>query len=445
VRSLIAQVVIAASVAACLSGAAWVGDHKPMPPLHGDAGVGAQERSALQPLAGRIYALGSSRYAGAFAGVRITAGKIEVSVVRADDQAFLAALRRLDARGLPYGVTYVTRSYSTLARASSWITADVNDLRAEGLIPAYWNPDNVRDRVLLALQRPEPVQDGELRAAFRRLAQAGRVRSSLLPAGRSVTAGNYMAVASAVVNAQAPYSLISLQQEFVGPVEPISGPGSDERPFFAGDLINYTISNVNFCTSNVLVQIKGSGKQEVLTAAHCSNWQKGYAFYTCATVSNGFCNYNFGTVTSLYATTDDFEFIPTSAGGYAWVDDSSTTWPIVGSMDSVEGDHLTTDGYVTQVRNNELVQGAGGSSSCFVEAEGPGGGHHTVCNDVILTSPGSFCGPGDSGGPIVDVSGGNATAAGILQAEGRSGSAYLCMGQQIPSILSQASLTLVTG
>lgn len=75
---------------------AWAGSHDAIPSRQDIAGVGAAEMSPLQPLAGSIYALGSSRYTSAFAGVQISAGKLDVYAVRRQDRGFLAALATLD-------------------------------------------------------------------------------------------------------------------------------------------------------------------------------------------------------------------------------------------------------------------------------------------------------------------------------------------------------------
>jgi hypothetical protein len=336
--------------------------------------------------------------------------------------------------------------YALQSSTSGWITTHLASLAAQGIVAGYWGPGKSGDDVLLALKGAAASQYAELQRTARRLVQAHQAAGIDLPATIAVNAANYMRVASAVLNSEAPGPVISLMPAFTGPITSASGPRADKKPFHAADQIWYTLGNSDYCTSNVEVRVKRTGKYGVLTAAHCSHYDKGRGFYTCATHdSSGECDYGFGKVTALDSSLNDWEYIPTSSMGRAWDDSNSSVWPVVGWRYTEGGDRVTTDAIADGVKHNLLVQSAGASNSCFSES-GDGMNNHAVCDAVILSARSRICVAGDSGGLITIVDGhGNATVVGIIDARsGPSNGTYNCYGQQIGYILNINGLSLVT-
>jgi len=388
--------------------------------------------------ASRVWALGSAKYPGSVGGIRVSSGQLVVGIVRGSRLArFVAAITAADADHIAYRTEYVRYSYAAQQRVGNWITAHLALLRRQGILPSSWNPDPPADRVAVVLQYPSDQRN----------------------LGASAGA-EYRQAAANLINREAPLPLIKVEPQFTDPIAGLpgrgaqpsarrpanaeDGPGYDERPFFAGSQIWYTVGNHGDCTANVGVQVTASGKREMLTAAHCSRYQKSFSYYTCATADGSKCGYNVGPVRSLYAHDNDFALIPTSVAPRMWNDTNGNQWAVAGAAAPIAGEQVATDAFATGATFGIPVFAAGGSGSCFRET-GAGRTDHVVCNDVILYSAKPICRPGDSGGAMVLKRGVIAYAAGIILASSRhSDGDYYCYGQQIPHILSVARLTLLT-
>jgi hypothetical protein len=405
----------------------------------------------VQAFAGQIEVLGDARYGSAFAGDQMRDGQLVVYAVPRGSHGFLRALAAMDRRHLGYRVSFVRISYDTQAVTGGWITSHLRLLQTQGIDPSFWNPNPSGDDVLLALQGAGPRQYRLLRDALRR----EDVGSDLHGSDVSVSGRSYRELVTGIINSEAPSPIISLVPRFVGvmtyaaasqarPANSSYSYKGDERPFYAGDSIAYTLGNSEWCTSNVGVK-DSSGAEEVLTAGHCSNFTTTGEFYTCATAnSENYCNYNVGPITNLYKTNDDFEYLQSTVAADMWEDGNGTYWKVDGDYSATEGDLLTTDGSVSNAENNLEVYAAGGNDACFTETNPDTGATHEVCNDVILQANYEFIDPGDSGGPMVGVNSGGVKAVGMILSSGETDGVWLGCGEQIPHILSEAHLTLLT-
>ena len=293
----------------------------------GSQAVGSDpEFSPLQGLASSIDELGTSTYPLVYAGVDLSVGELDVYVVAGDDQAFLDAVAAIDTAGLPYTVKYSIRSYATQAATSQWLADNQELLQGEGVNPGWWGEYSPSDAIRIALQTPTSDQLSELQAAA----------NQLLSPPPTVTTATYLTVAAAVMNTQVPSpGLIVVYPNLLGPGEPATGY-NDTKPFFGADQIKYKLTNDETCTSNFSFNgMNNPGNHWAFTAAHCSTDQTGHDWYTCATTSGGNCNYNVGTVSTVYGNQEDFESIGTSNSGYVWNDSTGGSWSVNGYIDAV--------------------------------------------------------------------------------------------------------------
>lgn len=403
------------------------------------------ELSPLQPLASKIGSLGEAKYASTYAGVQIVAGTLNVYVTRQHNSRFLAAAAAADTAKLPYRINYVSRSYAVQAATSKWLASGRAELDKQGIVPEWWGSRPSHDAVLVAFQKPTKSQLLALQSTVMRMRQGSLIKRALaLPQGMSVTQENYQAVAAAALNAEAPSAsdIVALPS--------LLGTGSpselnDYKPFKGADLIWYTLKNTNACTSNFSYNgANNPSNHWVVTAAHCSHTYTGHDFYTCYTRnSSNDCNYNVGTVKTVYYSGNDFETIKSSNVGYVFNDDSTGyEWSVNGYITAEPGDYVTTDG-ITSGAIYDIYVESGGGSTCAVY------GGHEICHAIVLESTKDICPKGDSGGPILqrESDGYHIKAVGLIDGTEYSSSlnTHYCFGQQVYWIRDHASLRLIWG
>jgi hypothetical protein len=287
------------------------------------------EFSPLQDLASSIDDLGTSTYPSNYTGVQISNGELDVYIVPGDDQALLSAIAATDSAELPYTIRYDTRSYSVEAATSQWLADNRTLLQNEGLNPGWWGADPAEDAVRIALQTPTSADLANLQSAA----------NKALSPPPTVSPDTYLAVASAVINDQIPSAdLVVLYPSLLGPGQPADAY-SDTSPFYGGDQIEYTLSNTKTCTSNFSYNgANNPNNHWDFAAAHCSGNATGHDFYTCATHDgSGNCNYNVGTVSTVYSNNEDFESIGTSNAGYVWNDSTGSIWSVNGYIEAQMG------------------------------------------------------------------------------------------------------------
>ncbi len=403
--------------------------------------VSDPELSPLEPLAGLIGQLGESKYASTYAGVQIVAGKLEIYVLPDHDASFLAAVAAIDRTHLPYAVNYVGRSYASQAKTSQWLLDNRPRLRDQGIIPEWWGPDAASDAVRVALQAPTNSQLAALRIALARARNSmHKKRSMIIPHRLSVTRNTFAYAAAVMLNSEVPYAgEIRVLPQFLGPGRASSSTDDDE-PFYGADQIWYTLENTHYCTSNFSFKgVSDPSNHYVVTAAHCSDETTGHDFYTCHTInSSGYCDYDVGTVHTVFYNDNDFEQIPSSSTGYVWDDSTNATWGVNGYIVAEQGDGVSTDGATSGLTTDITVaEGGGGSVACY--------GGHCVSHAIVLSSNQSICPPGDSGGPILqrESSGDDVKAAGIILGYGSSMGTYFCYGQQVYWIMDDAGIQLI--
>ena len=407
------------------------------------AGPTGPEASGLEPLAGRVGAIGESAYPSVYAGVRIAAGTLDVYVAPGDDSALLAAIGATDTAHLPFTVIQVPRSYADQLATSEWIVKNQQTLNGQGIAPEWWGPDPASDAVQVAFQQPAAAQLTALQNTVSRLRQGTLAKRALaLPQAAAATPGNYQAVAAAALNAEAPSAGDIVAYGSVLSPGVASTGYNDSKPFDGADKIWYTQSNVQWCTSNFSYNSASNANNSVVvTAGHCSDESTGHDFYTCHTkASDGTCNYNVGTVGKVYYSSDDFETIPSSNEGYVWNDSTGTKYSVNGYIIGEAGDYVTTDG-ATDMATYGIYVEEGGGGTCATY------GGHTVCHAIVLESPQPLCAGGDSGGPILEreSDGYHIKAVGIILGRGSSGGNYFCYGQQVYWIRDEAGLALRWG
>lgn len=399
----------------------------------GTQAVGSDpEFSPLQGLASTIDDLGTSTYPAVYAGVDLSAGELDVYVVAGDDQAFLDAVAATDIAGIPYTVKYSTRSYATQAATSQWLADNQELLQSEGVNPGWWGEYSQADAIRIALQAPTGDQLSELQAAANRL----------LSPPPTVTAATYLTIAAAVMNTQVPSpGLIAVYPNLLGTGEPATGY-NDTKPFFGADQIKYTLNNTAVCTSNFSFNgMNNPGNHWAFTAGHCSNDQTGHDWYTCASTSSGNCNYNVGTVSTVYSNKEDFESIGTSNSGYVWNDTTGASLSVNGYIDAEPGDYVTVDGQTNGAHSDNLVQ-SGGSTTCVHY------GSYFTCHAIVIsTGSNNYCPPGDSGGPVFvrESDGHHIKAAGMILGYDNTQTGDVCYAQQVFWIRSEAKVDLIWG
>jgi hypothetical protein len=401
------------------------------------------EHSPLQPLAGKISQLGeSSRYASVYSGVQITKGVLDVYVVPGHDAAFLHAVAALDAGHLRFTVIGVSENYATQAATSKWLESHFSALQGEGINPGWWGSDAADAAIRVALQAPTSTQLTELRAASARVLPAAAA-GQLLPAGSAVTASTYLPVAAAVLGTQVPSpGRIVVYPALLGAGHRASGY-NDSKPFYGADQIKYTLNNTATCTSNF--SFNGANNPSnlwVFTAAHCSGAASGRDFYTCHTTSGGNCNYNVGTVSTVYYNGADFESIgPSSNAGYVWNDSNGTLWSVNGYIEADPGDSVTVDGEANGAHYDNYVEEGGGSTCVSYD------GHLTCDAIVISTGSSELCIPGDSGGPVLEreSDGYHIYAVGMILGFDNTSDGDFCYAQQVFYIRNTANVRLIWG
>jgi hypothetical protein len=401
------------------------------------------EYSPLQPLAGSISELGESSYASTYAGVQISGGALDIYVVPGDDSAFLSAVAALDTANLPFTVVDVSQSYATQAATSQWLADNDSALQSQGINPGWWGSDPADNAIRVALQSPTSAQLTQLQTTAARVLPAAAA-AQVLPAGTAITLGNYLPVAAAVLNAQVPSpGGIVVYPTLLGAGQQASGY-NDTTPFYGADQIKYTLSNTATCTSNFSFNGAANPNNHwVFTAAHCSGAASGRNFYTCAShSSSGDCNYNVGTVSTVYYNGQDFESIgPSSNAGYVWNDSNASLWSVNGYFEADPGVYVTVDGEANGAHyGNYVIEGGG--STC-VSYSG-----HLTCNAIVIeTGTSELCIPGDSGGPVLqrESDGYHIYAVGMILGFDNTSDGDFCYAQQISYIRNTANVRLIWG
>lgn len=391
------------------------------------------EFSALEQLAGTIDQLGENSYPTTYAGDQISNGVLDLYVITADDSSFLSAVATANSAGLPYTVVGATNSYASLDATSQWLATNETTLEGEGIAPGWWGASPADNAIRVALQSPTSAQLTNLQSAA----------AQLLPASMTVTGATYLTAAADVIKAQIPSpGDIVMYPTLLGPGQAASGY-NDKSPFYGGDQIKYTQSNIETCTSNFSFNSSSNpSNHKAVTAAHCSGGASGHDFYTCASHnSSGDCSYNVGTVSSVYYNNQDFEVIPTSNYGYVWNDSNASLWSVNGWIDAEPGDYLTVDGEANGAHYDNYVT-SGDGSTCVTY------GGHTSCHAIVIsTGSNELCIPGDSGGPVLEreSDGYHIYAAGLILGYSNTGSGDFCYAQQVYWIRSQTNFQVVWG
>jgi hypothetical protein len=235
----------------------------------------------------------------------------------------------------------VTTSYAVLRSVSEWIAAHKAKLGKNGVVPQYWGPDASTDSVRIALQNPVSTQERALFAVLMRHHMPQFAKEAAIAPPGSIAADRIFQRAAAALVAMDSHHLARITT-FAGLIKfsaPSSGYMADTKPFFGADEIYYELTNIQYCTSNFPTE-NSSGDTYTYTAAHCSNYNTGHDFYTCATInSDNDCVYQVGGVSTVYDTNDnDFEIIPTTDGPFVWNDNGSSSWEVTGSIDAVSGE-----------------------------------------------------------------------------------------------------------
>src|SRR5262245_24730879 len=97
-------------------------------------GAGELQRDLF---ANRVWALGSANYAASFGGIRMSAGQLVVSIVRASRPGpFVAAVNAANSSHVAYRTEDVPYSYAAQLRVSTWITGHLALLRRQGILPS---------------------------------------------------------------------------------------------------------------------------------------------------------------------------------------------------------------------------------------------------------------------------------------------------------------------
>jgi hypothetical protein len=272
-----------------------------------------------------------------------------------------------------------------------------------------------------------------------------------------VTLPSYLAVARAVLNAQAPSEDVVVSPGFFNDPAHTDGWNNDTSPFTGADrIVGVDPSNTRrTCTSDFsFIGAINPSNHWIVTASHCTGAvDHGSSVYTCFTTdSSGHCTYLMGNVSKVYnnitSTNDDFETIGATGHSNIWDDTSGATdaWTVNGELTPVAGDLLSMEGITTGPTYRHTVTSAG-PSTCFNET-GDGLVNNVVCDAIIINTGGiSTCNNGDSGGPIFqrESAAGLIIAAGILEAGATTSGTNYCYGQTISHIESAANLTLLEG
>jgi hypothetical protein len=400
------------------------------------------EYSPLQPLEGNISQLGEASYASTYSGVQISGDVLNIYVVPANDSAFLSAVADLDTTNLPYTIVDVGESYATEAATSKWIAGNYSTLQSQGINAGWWGSDPEDNAIRIALQTPTSAQMTELQDTATQVLSAS-VLAQLIPTGTSITLSTYLPVAAAVMNALVPSpGTVVVYPTLLGPGQEASGY-DNMKPFYGADEIKYTTDSTETCTSNFSFNgVNHPDNDYVFTATHCSEWVSGHDFYTCATYNdNGNCNYNVGTVASVYSDGADFESILSSNAGYVWNDSDNSYWSVNGYIDADPGDLLTVDGEANGAHYDNYVDEGGGNTCVSYD------GHVTCDAIVISTGSNELCIPGDSGGPVLqrESDGYHIYAAGMILAYDDTDDGDFCYAQQVFYIRSTANVDLIWG
>ncbi len=352
------------------------------------------------PFASQVDAIGTTTYAGAYAGQQAApSGRLIIYAVASSAAAFLAAVRSAAARspGASYAVKPVAHSWAQLDGLTQTIASQAARLRVQGVRLAQWGPDPASNTVAITLQHYTP-------AAARAL--AARYGTGMVSVSR----------------ASRPALFTSYADRF-----------SDFPPFYGGDYI-WNNAGVN-CTSGLAFVAHRSGNTYSLTAGHCG----GRSWYT-----NTSTPYLFGRTSTNYLRSGyDIESVRSDAAGLVW-SNTSTSYGVVGAISPSAGQRVSFDGAITgQVRGVTILH-----TNVCLEIN-YGGTEYTACHIAIAEKQGTtVCEQGDSGAPVYQHTAANfnnVEAVGIFVAGYGPARSFLCAYEMIGPVLAKVHGTIAEG